>query len=161
MRNKPFKFLEVNIDGQAFKLRSGYRYSAEGVWVKAIGGCPCMGQLAWVGISELFALQGRSARALTLPEKDTKIVRGESMARVVVQGEELNVASPISGKVIVANTLLEAEPDLVGVDSYDTGWLAILTPTEVVDKSELFTAEEYCKHMTEGVRSALSGHMER
>lgn len=149
MKNKPFKFLEVNVGGQTLRLRSGYRYSAEGVWVKAIGGCPCMGRVAWVGVSELFALQGQGARALALPGKDADIMRGEPIAKVVVRGEELDVVSPISGSVIVANTLLETEPDLVGTDAYDTGWLAILTPREVVGKSELFTAEEYCAYLAE------------
>jgi len=155
MRNRPFRFLEVDAGGQTFKLRSGYHYSADGVWVRIRGGCPCMGRVARIGVSEPFASHGQNVEAVTLPERDTRVQRGDIVAKIAAGGREWAVASPISGKVIAVNTLLETEPQWVGRDAYDVGWLAILRPARPtkVDTQELFTAEEYGIYVTNEKRA--------
>jgi len=114
-----------------------------------------MGRLARIGVSELFAFHGQDARALALPEKDARVKQGDIVAQVLIGGKEVDVASPIAGRVIAVNTLLETEADLVGADAYDTGWLAILRPIEV-DMDALFTAEEYCAYVTTGSKKGAT-----
>jgi len=154
--NSPFKFLELNIDGRTFKLRSGYQYSADGVWVRIRGGCPCMGRLARVGVSELFASQGQDVTAVVLPPKDLRVEPGDVIAKVAAGGREWPVASPIGGKVLAVNTQLEKEPDQVSRDPYDTGWLVILRPMQI-DERQLFTAEEYTAYMAKGAGARSEG----
>ena len=106
-----------------------------------------MGRLARLGVSELFALQGRDGAVIALPEKDSEVRTGDTIARVRVRGKEWAVSTPIGGKVLAVNTLLEKEPERLGQDSYDTGWLAILRPADNA-ASELMTAQEYRGYLT-------------
>ena len=119
-----------------------------------------MGRLARIGVSELFASHGQEVEAVTLPERDTRVERGDIVAEIAAGSREWPVASPIGGKVIALNTLLETEPQWVGRDAYDIGWLVILRPMEV-DEEWPFTAEEYGAYMVKGTESALSEHVKR
>ena len=101
-----------------------------------------MGRLARLGVSELFAFQGRDGVVVALPDKDSEVKAGEAIARIRVRGKEWTVPTPIGGKVLATNTLLEKEPERVGQDPYDTGWLAILRPAGDGAKG-LLTAREY------------------
>lgn len=108
-----------------------------------------MGRLARVGVSEVFLPAGAEIKAVAFPPKEAVFQPGETIARLRLAGQELEVPSPIGGLVLAVNTLLEKEPGRVGSDPYNTGWLVILRPRKV-DEKVLFSAKEYLAHLSKG-----------
>jgi len=51
--------------------------------------------------------------------------------------------SPVSGKVIKVNPLLESRPELVNEDCYDKAWMVIIEPRDPGDKAKLLSASSY------------------
>lgn len=71
------------------------------------------------------------------------IDKGEIMAQIHYNGNSLEVASPVSGKICSTNEQLSREPGLVKDDPYQHGWIYSLKPLNwKADTDSCFLAED-------------------
>jgi glycine cleavage system H protein len=105
--------------------RSGYRlypqdrqFSQGHAWAFSLGA-----DVVRVGVDALVAWLVARTVGAKLPKLGAKVERGEVLATLVVEGGEINVHAPITGKVLAHNAMLSDCPELVAAAPYGAGWL--------------------------------------
>lgn len=113
------------------------RYSKEHEWVRVEG------NTALVGITD-FAQKELG----DIVYVDVNTV-GETLAKDTVFGtvEAVKTVSdlflPVSGKVLEVNSALDAAPESVNKDPYNSGWIIKIELTNAAEVDSLLTAEAY------------------
>ncbi|NOZ78778.1 MAG: hypothetical protein GXP48_06320 [Acidobacteria bacterium] len=83
-----------------------------------------------VGVDEFLTQALGGADRVDLPEPGTRVERGQTLATVWRQGRKLEVAAPVSGRVVATNETVAYHPESVEADPYGSGWLARLWPVD-------------------------------
>jgi len=106
----------------------------------------------WVRMEEELAVVGLTAYAGQQLSDVTYIelpAVGDDLAAEAVLGtvESVKAAAdllcPIDGEVVEVNEAIVDNPEPIGSDPYDDGWLIKLKPEDVSQLDSLMTAEEY------------------
>ena len=71
------------------------------------------------------------------------IKTGESIATIEAVKTIADVYSPVAGKVIKINTLLEDQPESINTDPYGDGWIACVESSISIDSIETLTSKDY------------------
>ncbi len=121
-----------------------YLYTKEHEWVNIDD------NIATVGISEYAQSALGDITYVELPSVDTEVDQFEELISVESVKAASDIFSPMSGKIIEVNGELESEPELMNKYCYSKGWIAKLEISELEEKSNLMTAEEYQKFL-EGI----------
>lgn len=131
-------FLEITIDKFTFKTADDRSYTQQGVWARAEGG------LIRTGISDYSQQRnGDVAFAEVCPES-TRLNSGDEFASVETIKITLNLASPLSGRILETNPMLETTPEIINQDPYGDGWLALIEPTNwATERLSLLDAQAY------------------
>lgn len=69
-----------------------------------------------------------------LPAVDTEVASGETIGAVESVKSASDILSPVTGKIVEANTKLEESPKIINQSAEDKGWFAKI---EIADKAEL------------------------
>jgi len=80
-----------------------------------------------------------------LPPKGKELKKGESLCTMESVKAALDIASPVSGKIIEINEKLNEDPSLVNKDSYGEGWLVKMKISDPSELDSLLTHIEYEK----------------
>ena len=106
----------------------------------------------WVKIEDGIAIIGISDHAQD-SLGDITFVEVPSVGKQLSQGAELGVVesvkaasdiyAPVSGEVTEVNQELEATPELLNSNPYDTGWLIKLKNVQEADLETLMDADAY------------------
>ncbi len=118
------EYLETTVDKFTFRVRVGYRYSEEGVWVDYR---PETGT-ARVGLSDYRQQSSGDVAFVDLPDEGTRVAKGEETASIETIKVDLEVPAPFDGVVAGVNAALQDRPELINQEPYDAGWLVELRP---------------------------------
>jgi glycine cleavage system H protein len=113
------------------------RISQDHVWVQS------KGDGALVGISDFAAEALGTIIYVELPEVGDEVNKGEPFAAVESGKASVELPAPISGKVLEVNEKLEDTPDLINQDTFDKGWIALLSIQDIAETDELMTKADY------------------
>uniref|UniRef100_A0A0N4WK71 Glycine cleavage system H protein n=1 Tax=Haemonchus placei TaxID=6290 RepID=A0A0N4WK71_HAEPC len=78
-----------------------------------------------------------------LPEKDAKIVKGESTGAVESVKAASDIYAPVSGTVTERNEVLEQEPGKINKSPFDEGWLYKLKLSDKNELGDLLSEKDY------------------
>ena len=84
-----------------------------------------------------------------LPKMDRQANSKEAIAVVESVKAASDIFSPMSGKVIEANSELEGDPGIINRSCYENGWIAKIQISDTEEKSNLMSAAEYKKFLEE------------
>lgn len=118
------------------------KYSKDHEWVKIDG------DRAYIGITDHAQKSLGDIVFVELPEVDVELDAGDQLAVVESVKAASDVYSPISGTVIEVNEELDASPELINENAYDS-WIAILSIKDVSELDELMDETEYEKFCKE------------
>jgi glycine cleavage system H protein len=113
------------------------RISQDHVWVRLDE------EGARLGISDFAAEALGKIIYVDLPEIGAEVKRGDPFAAVESGKAQVELSSPIAGRVIKANERLAEEPDLINQDCFGKGWIALLTTSDTSALSGLMTKADY------------------
>ena len=135
-------YLETTVDKFTFRVATDRLYNAAGVWAKADG------QQITLGVSDFFQQHsGDVAFAEVLPA-GTPLAPGDSFATIETIKVDIDLPSPVTGRVVAANEALEMEAEVINQDPYGAGWLAVVEATAwAQEQANLMTPEAYFRHM--------------
>tara|TARA_X000001036_G_C20693050_1_gene810151 strand:- start:2263 stop:2643 length:381 start_codon:yes stop_codon:yes gene_type:complete len=68
---------------------------------------------------------------------------GGSVATIEAVKTVADVYSPISGKIIEVNELLEEQPELINTDPYGDGWIACIESSTSINSIDTLSSQEY------------------
>ena len=103
---------------------------------------------ATIGITDYAQGELGDIVFVELPEVGEELKQMEPFGSIEAVKAVSDLFSPLSGKVIEANTILQDQPELINQDPYDKGWMI---KVEISDSSELKTLmspEDYKKHIS-------------
>ncbi len=129
--------LVYTYDKFVFRVRPGYRYSADDLWVRVEDG------RAVVGVADLLQQQSGDAAFVELVAVGAHVAAGEALGTLETVKTTVTLPAPVSGTVVEQNAELEDMPELVNQDPYGAGWLAVLRLDDPSAVNGLPTAEEY------------------
>ena len=100
-------------------------------------------EIITVGISDYAQDQLGEIVFVELPELNSVLIRGDEAAVVESVKAASEIYSPVGGKVVEVNALLEGSPELVNSSPYDEGWFFKLKPLDVLEIDNLLSPEDY------------------
>jgi glycine cleavage system H protein len=78
-----------------------------------------------------------------LPEIGIEVSKGDSIGAVESVKSASDIMTPVSGKIVKANSLLEEKPGTINEGPEAEGWLAKIEVTDVTELDTLMSTEEY------------------
>ena len=118
-----------------------YLFTKEHEWVSIEN------NVATVGVTDYAQEALGDITFVELPAVDAEVEQFEEFATLESVKAASDIFSPISGKVIEVNTLLESEPGILNKSPYERGWIAKIEISDSDEASNLMTAEEYRKFL--------------
>lgn len=109
-------------------------------------------QHVWVGIEDYHVhlgltnyFQGAlgSVISVELPDIGDEIEEGEIFAEIESVSTVHELISPVSGRVLAVNSLLEDHPSMINEDPYNEGWLIEVRLKKTSELERLMTMDEY------------------
>jgi|YelNatPaOPRAMG01_1025707.scaffolds.fasta_scaffold34548_3 glycine cleavage system H protein len=96
-----------------------------------------------IGITDYAQKQLHEIVSCELPEEGKEIKKGEVLSVIGSVKAVADVYSPVSGKIIKVNKALEVKPEILNLDPYGEGWIAIIKPIEIKELETLLKPSEY------------------
>lgn len=118
-------------------------YTQEHEWVKIEG------QTATIGITDHAQSQLGEITFVELPGAGQEIKADGILGTVESAKAASDIFSPLSGKIIEVNSVLETEPELMNKDCYNAGWLCKLQVTDSNSMEDLMNARQYGEYLNQ------------
>jgi glycine cleavage system H protein len=96
-----------------------------------------------IGLDDLLVHLTGEVKVNFLKSQGDVVKKGESLARVHYNGNNLKIASPVSGTICSTNELIIKNPGIVKNDPYQQGWVCSLKPDNwKADTDSCYLAED-------------------
>ncbi|MFO7637140.1 MAG: glycine cleavage system protein GcvH [Clostridia bacterium] len=118
------------------KTVAGLKYSREHEWVKVEG------STAYVGVTNYAQLQLGDIVYVEMPEVGVELARGDVICAIESVKTAADVYSPLSGKILQANTELDTSPEKVNEEPYEA-WILRMELSDVSELDDLMDESEY------------------
>jgi glycine cleavage system H protein len=102
------------------------------------------GSVAYIGVCR-FKLSGfKEIHKIEFREISDLIKRGEVISSIQYDDYQVHVHMPVEGKIISINDLLlTEEKEVLLQQPENNGWIALIVPSSLTDKTGLLSLEEY------------------
>ncbi|KAL1589878.1 hypothetical protein WHR41_01088 [Cladosporium halotolerans] len=96
-----------------------------------------------IGVSAYAAKALGDVVYVELPSVDLEVSAGESIGAVESVKSASDIMTPVSGKIVEANAVLEDKPGTINQSPEDEGWLAKIEVADAAEIEGLMDAEAY------------------
>ena len=98
---------------------------------------------AKVGLDDLLLHITGEVKFRNLKNPGELIKKGELLTEINQKGKQLRIYSPISGKVLNTNSIINESPEILNEDPYGNGWIYKIKPSNwITETNTYFLAEE-------------------
>ncbi len=122
-------------------IEEHYLYTKEHEWVNIEE------NMATVGITDYAQSALGDITYVELPQPNAEVEQFEQFVSVESVKAASDIYAPLSGRIIEVNEALEADPEIINKSCYNKGWIAKIDISNMDEKSNLLTAEEYRKFL--------------
>jgi glycine cleavage system H protein len=136
------EFLELTYEKFILRVASDRLYSSQGLWFKREDG------QVRVGLSDFVQQRnGDVAFVETRPEGEM-LQAGDELVVIETIKVSLSLETPLNGKILQVNPILETSPEAINQDPYETGWIVLMEPENwEIDHSRLLDPQAYHNRM--------------
>jgi len=135
-------FLETKVDKFIFRVDPTCFFNSEGVWVRVEG------NRARLGLSDFLQQRSGDIAFVEVKPEETILVVGDEFSSVETIKVDLDLTSPVSGKVVKVNPALEDSPEIINQDPFGEGWLCEMELSAwETDQPRLLDANAYFTQM--------------
>ena len=136
------EYLETTVDKFLFRVATDRCYDPTGVWALPAG------DRVRVGLSDYLQQRGGDIAFVDVRPAGTLLKAGEEIAAIETIKVTTSLPSPLAGKVIQVNPLLETAPETINQDPYGSGWLCEIEAADWEgDRPRLLDAPGYFARM--------------
>jgi len=140
MMRDPNDDLELTIDKFIFRFPKRLRYSEAGLWIQQED------SLLRMGMSDFAQQRNGDIAFATLTPAGTPVDVDDEIASIETVKVNMSLPSPVKGKIVEVNLLLQESPELINQEPYGRGWMVIMQPEDLTqDLGRLMTAEAYSR----------------
>ena len=145
------EFLETTVEKFIFKVAIDRIYSPEGVWVKEAG------EYLKIGLSDFVQQRSGDVAFAEVKPAGTELALEDELAVIETIKVDISFVSPLAGEIVEVNPQMEGSPEVINLDPYGEGWLAVLAPKNwAADKERLLGAEDYFSRVQAEAREELN-----
>ncbi len=119
------KYLECTADKFTFRVATDRLYTREGVWVLP----EAEGKRVRVGLADYFQQHNGDVAFANVKAAGTSLRASEALGEIETIKAMVEVAAPVSGKVLEVNGALNLGPEAINQSPYEAGWLAVMEPS--------------------------------
>ncbi len=119
------------------------KYSKEHLWVRVEG------NKAVIGVTDYAQHELGIVTTVELPVVGDELEQDDSFGSVEARKTLAELYAPISGTVLEVNEELEAAPEFLNDDPYDSGWLVVVAIGDGEELNSLMSADDYMEYVTE------------
>ncbi|MDK9701410.1 MAG: glycine cleavage system protein GcvH [bacterium] len=105
--------------------------------------CKIDGNIATVGLSDYAQSELGDIVFLSLPAIGTEIKAGGTLLTIEAVKTVADMYSPVSGKIVDANTALDSDPQKINQDCYGDGWVVKVEMSDPSEVGKLMDASVY------------------
>jgi len=135
-------FLKMTLDKFTFRVAADRLYTSAGVWARAEG------NRIRIGLSDFLQQRSGDVAFVEVRPVGTQAVMDEEIATIETIKVNISLASPVSGKVIEVNPILQAAPETINQDPYGSGWLALVEAGQwETERERLLSPQAYFQQM--------------
>jgi glycine cleavage system H protein len=136
------EFLELTYEKFILRIALDRFYSQQGLWFKSEGNQVRM------GLSDFVQQRNGDVAFVEIhPEGELLKAGGELVVLETIK-VSLSFETPLGGRIMQVNPILEASPEVINQDPYETGWLALIEPENwELAKSQLLGPQAYFTRM--------------
>jgi glycine cleavage system H protein len=132
------EFLETTVDKFIFKVAIDRDYSGEGIWAQAEG------NRVRIGLTDFLQQRSGDVAFAEVKPADTVLAAGDEVAVIETIKVNISLTSPVNGKVVEVNPVMETAPEAINKDPYGEGWLAVLEAADwEADRAHLLDPQAY------------------
>jgi glycine cleavage system H protein len=136
------EYLSTTFDKFELRVRKGYYYTEDGLWISMEEG------RVRVGVSDYVQRTGGDVAFVELLKLGSTVERQREFGTLETAKTTVSLLSPMSGTVEEANGRLVEKPELVNSDPYGEGWLVTLAPRKLENELKtLMSADGYFELM--------------
>ena len=136
------EYLSTTFDKFELRVRKGYYYTEDGLWISMEEG------RVRVGVSDYVQRTGGDVAFVELLKTGSTVERQREFGTLETAKTTVTLLSPMSGTVEEANGRLVEKPELVNSDPYGEGWLVTLAPRKLENELKtLMSADGYFELM--------------
>ncbi len=121
------------------KIPQDLRYTKDHEWAKIEG------NRARIGITDHAQNELTDVVYVEFPPIGKAVAQGEVLGTVESVKAVSEIFSPLSGKVVEVNKVLDDTPEQVNKDPYGAGWMVLLELSSPAEASKLLDAAAYGK----------------
>jgi glycine cleavage system H protein len=136
------EFLETLVDKFTFRVATDCFYNPEGVWAKPEG------KRVRIGLSDFLQQRSGDVAFAEVKPSGTVVTFGDEVAVIETIKVNISLTSPVSGKVVEVNPVMETAPESINQDPYGAGWLAVIEVTDWdTDRVRMLDSQAYFTQM--------------
>lgn len=129
--------LVVEIGRNKYIVKKDRRYTETDEWARKED------KYIRIGITDYAQKQLKDIVGIELPEKETRIRKGEELGVIDSVKASSPYYAPVSGKIVEINEVLIEKPELLNDDPYGEGWILVIEPSNPNEYEQLLTPEQY------------------
>jgi glycine cleavage system H protein len=142
--------LEVTVDKFVFRIPETLLFSDAGIWVALEG------TRARLGLSDFAQQVNGDIAFANVAASGAELRVGDEFGSIETVKVNLGLPSPVAGRVVEVNQLLETSPEAINQDPYGKGWMVVMELLEwEKDESGLLDAPRYLVHVQEQAEAEL------
>ncbi len=146
------EYLETTADKFTFRVATDRLYTPQGVWAKPD---PATTRVR-IGLADYPQQHNGDVAFANVKPVGSQLIAGELVAEIETIKAMVELASPISAKVVEVNAALNATPEAINQSPYEEGWLAVIEPSAwEAERSKLLDASGYLAVMQGQVQEDL------
>ena len=135
-------FLETKVDKFTFRVDPTCHFNNEGVWVRTEG------NRARLGLSDFLQQRSGDIAFVEVKPAGTVLAFGDGFSSIETIKVDIALSSPVSGKVLLVNPVLETAPEVINQDPFGEGWLCEVEVSDwEKDQPRLLDASAYFEKM--------------
>ena len=119
------------------ELPKELKYTDEHEWVLVED------NVATIGITDYAQGELGDIVFVELSNVDDEVKQADSFGTIEAVKAVSDLFSPVSGKIVGVNEMLQDQPEIINASRYDDGWMIKVELSEVSELDSLLSAEEY------------------
>jgi len=99
--------------------------------------------VATIGITDYAQGELGDIVFVELPKVDDEVKQADPFGTIEAVKAVSDLFSPVSGKIVAINEMLQDQPEIINASPYDKGWMIKIEVSDVSELDSLLSAEDY------------------
>ncbi len=144
------EYLETTVDKFTFRVAVDRLYTPDGVWALVHG------NFVRIGLSDFLQQRSGDIAFADVQPEGTVLAVGDEVAAIETIKVNVNLPSPVAGRIHQINPLMETAPETINQDPYGEGWLCEIEAADwAADQKNLLEPAAYFAQMKRAAESEV------